>query len=264
MANDPRLPPAGWFPDPGGSGRLRWWDGDRWSEHTREDLAAATAASDLTRDRVLREERSAARWAGYAAWLYALALPAGALLAWRLLRNMVTTLEAAFANPDAPPPTRAELLGLDEGMLIVAEVFNAVQLGAFLVLLLWVSKAATAAHQLGIPAKRSPGWAVASWFIPVVNFWWPYESLRDLLPDGHPTRRRILLLWLTSLAAGMVILLGFAMMALTEAGPAVTVVGYVAFAGVLLLARSVMADVLAAHEKVAHGQADPGRWPIAL
>jgi hypothetical protein len=40
------LPPAGWFPnpDPGGSG-LRWWDGERWTEHHHhahgpDDLAA--------------------------------------------------------------------------------------------------------------------------------------------------------------------------------------------------------------------------------
>jgi hypothetical protein len=28
----PSLPPAGWYPD-AASGQLRWWDGERWTEH---------------------------------------------------------------------------------------------------------------------------------------------------------------------------------------------------------------------------------------
>ena len=30
----PYAVPPGWFPDPAGNGRLRWWDGLRWTEHT--------------------------------------------------------------------------------------------------------------------------------------------------------------------------------------------------------------------------------------
>ncbi len=30
----PPTPPAGWFPDPAGSGTQRYWDGRQWTEHT--------------------------------------------------------------------------------------------------------------------------------------------------------------------------------------------------------------------------------------
>jgi hypothetical protein len=30
----PTLPPAGWYPDPGGNGHQRYWDGTAWTEHT--------------------------------------------------------------------------------------------------------------------------------------------------------------------------------------------------------------------------------------
>ncbi len=31
----PPLPPAGWYPDPAGSAKERWWDGRGWSDHIR-------------------------------------------------------------------------------------------------------------------------------------------------------------------------------------------------------------------------------------
>lgn len=34
-------PPAGWYPDPTGGSRLRWWDGTDWSEHHRAPPTAS-------------------------------------------------------------------------------------------------------------------------------------------------------------------------------------------------------------------------------
>jgi len=36
--------PAGWYADPAGSGRLRWWDGTRWTDHLADAPAAAAGA----------------------------------------------------------------------------------------------------------------------------------------------------------------------------------------------------------------------------
>ena len=35
-------PPAGWMPDPSGSGQLRWWDGQQWSNHTQQSESLPT------------------------------------------------------------------------------------------------------------------------------------------------------------------------------------------------------------------------------
>ncbi|CAQ02649.1 DUF2510 domain-containing protein [Clavibacter sepedonicus] len=37
--------PAGWYADPAGSDRLRWWDGTRWTDHLADAPAAAAASS---------------------------------------------------------------------------------------------------------------------------------------------------------------------------------------------------------------------------
>ncbi|WP_317230147.1 DUF2510 domain-containing protein [Clavibacter sp. MX14-G9D] len=37
--------PAGWYADPAGSDRLRWWDGTRWTDHLTDAPAASAAAS---------------------------------------------------------------------------------------------------------------------------------------------------------------------------------------------------------------------------
>lgn len=39
-------PPAGWYPDPEGTSRLRWWEGTDWSDHFR---AAPTTAERAER-----------------------------------------------------------------------------------------------------------------------------------------------------------------------------------------------------------------------
>ncbi|HYA67443.1 MAG TPA: DUF2510 domain-containing protein, partial [Acidimicrobiales bacterium] len=33
---DSELPPSGWYPDPYGTARLRWWDGTGWTSHAAE------------------------------------------------------------------------------------------------------------------------------------------------------------------------------------------------------------------------------------
>ncbi|MER6972740.1 DUF2510 domain-containing protein [Nocardioides sp. NPDC057767] len=40
------LTPAGWYPDTGGSGRLRYWDGTKWTDHFADGAASPDTAAD--------------------------------------------------------------------------------------------------------------------------------------------------------------------------------------------------------------------------
>ena len=57
------------------------------------------------------------------------------------------------------------------------------------IFLSWFYKAAQLARAAGLPAVRTPGLATASFIIPVVSLWWPYQSVRDLIPAGDPRRQ---------------------------------------------------------------------------
>lgn len=41
------MPPRGWYTDPGNPEQLRWWDGDGWTQSTRERLPDPDAAPQM-------------------------------------------------------------------------------------------------------------------------------------------------------------------------------------------------------------------------
>jgi hypothetical protein len=47
--------PAGWYPDPGGEGQLRWWDGTQWTVHTAQAASAPQPQANLA-------DNAAVRW----------------------------------------------------------------------------------------------------------------------------------------------------------------------------------------------------------
>jgi hypothetical protein len=61
--------------------------------------------------------------------------------------------------------------------------------------LIWQYNAAKVAKGLGYPSRISPGLGVGSWFIPIVNLWFPHWALSDCLPPHHALRGKALWAW---------------------------------------------------------------------
>jgi hypothetical protein len=137
---------------------------------------------------------------------------------------------------------------------LVSNLTSLVVFVAFVITLVWVHASATTAARLGLPAKRSPGWAVGGFLIPVVDLWWPYQSVRDLFPPGHPARRVVVQWWAQYLGARLMTMV--AVGAAFASVPVALVVAAGAAAlhvGAAFALRRVIAIAATAHTELREG-----------
>jgi hypothetical protein len=232
----PATAPPGWHPDPWAAASLRYWDGRQWTGHVSGLPGGPSPALRLD------EERTAARWARTG-------------LAWGGPALGVTMIAAAFQwrwmadhwDELTRPGGTIESSG-NSGAAVVGQLAAVALLASAVLFLIWFYRAAVLALASGLPARRSPVLATLSFFIPVLNVWWPYQSACDLLPQDHPGRaavRRWWFLWLAFwIGFWAVLAAAFQSVVVLAATTGVTVV-------VALLAaiagRNVVTEVLAAH-----------------
>lgn len=241
--------PPGWYTDPGGSRQWRWWDGSRWSHHVAPMAPPHAPFVPTARSRVEGETRMAG-WARTALVVYAVAAPLSAWMgvtvmdAVESMATFMTPGTVTVAPVEELPPGVAEMLVLQ----LLYQAVGLLQVGCVAAMAVWFYRSAVAAAALDLPARRSPGWAVGSWFIPVVNLWWPCQSSRELLPPGHAMRGRITLLWVVGIISGVLTLVGLVVVMVGDAPVAVAVAPTFVTALVLLAARGVVTAILREHE----------------
>ena len=182
---------SGWYPDPQAPGITRWWDGQSWTPYTQ--VAFAPAPPDPHRD--LAEEVKAGRLAAIGmrcvAAVFILQLIVLALIVKRFVDSFRTAFHQLQQDPNS---TVTPFAGIGRGYLALLYLLNLVGLvetGALVLLLIWAYRAAAFAQRAGLPARRTPTWAVVGFLVPVVNLWFPYQSLADTFPPGHPGRRTV-------------------------------------------------------------------------
>ncbi|MFZ4515021.1 MAG: DUF4328 domain-containing protein [Acidimicrobiia bacterium] len=69
-------------------------------------------------------------------------------------------------------------------------------IAGFAAVVYWSYRAAKTGRMLSIPARKSIDLSVASWFIPLVNFWWPYQVIVDTMTREARERRWVLWWWI--------------------------------------------------------------------
>ncbi|MGD1012523.1 MAG: DUF2510 domain-containing protein [Acidimicrobiales bacterium] len=199
--------PPGWFPDPSGVASLRWWDGARWTGYVMAGPGTQAAfwagqarAAGEAEERMVVWAVRVVRLGVLSMCVFAAAFLVGLRVFAGDLRSLGfgnftsqgfvsfgTRLQVLSPGQLAVPPTWTVILPF------IADVLAIVVIVLFLV---WQHRAASTARCLGYPAALSPALGVGSWFIPIVNFWFPYQALRDMLPPGHVARPLVLRAWL--------------------------------------------------------------------
>jgi len=146
------------------------------------------------------------------------------------------------------------------GPQLLAQVGSLGRLVAGVLFLLWFYRACADSRALGLPTRREPGLATASFVIPIVSLWWPYQSTCDLLPPGHPARANVLRWWLLWLVGGFVstIVVVIGAVVSPALGWALLVVPAAQLVATALTARRVISDVGEAHRSLAGAGTPPG------
>ena len=143
--------------------------------------------ADLQGGKQSGERARAALWAGVVAYAIQAACSTIVILA---SRDYYLDLFDDISNgrvSRAQPPTGGGYLAVS----LVSQLSSVVLLIVGIVFLVWFHKALSNARALGVHLTRSPGWGVAGFLIPIINLWFPYQSMRDLVPAAHPAGSRV-------------------------------------------------------------------------
>ncbi len=151
-------------------------------------------------------------------------------------------MQAAQNHQPAPVVTAPDSFSTISSLLTLSAI------AALIVVCVWQFRAATAARALHLPAKRTPGWGVAFWFIPVVSLWMPYQAIRDCLAPADPNRAVVLRFWLCTVGIEIGTALAFiGLMTSTYFAIVIAIPTALCALGVLASAPKVVTSIAMAH-----------------
>ena len=176
MTNAPISTPAGWYQAPDGSPAMWWWDGSRWIQ-PQPGSGATNAANNAI--------------AKLAVAIQILLIVYGVVLVTTL---GIETLGIIAATNFLGGSDRA-IDGLDVYDRSTSIVSVLSSLTVIATAILWAVWQYRVASQVAGLTRRSAGWHAGSWFVPVVNLWFPFQNISDLWRAVGRTQPRWLIVW---------------------------------------------------------------------
>ena len=238
--------PPGWYPDPWYPQSTRYWDGATWTEHAQ--WAGWRPWVDPT---------SVRKWGARAGVAFLLEAGAGALTSLTgpvIYGSFFDNAFRSFESTDQPN-------GLDGGYLagnLLLQVAGLASIAVLIFLAVWGNHITTTARTLGLRTTHSPGWAVAGWLVPIINLWFPYQVVRDALPETDEARSLVGAWW--ALRIGGQVLMPIAMISAvfeTGVGVAMGIATAAAHLAAGVLGRRLALAISVAHEAGASLLAGP-------
>lgn len=173
---------VGWFPSPDGAPVLRWWNGHTWADRTVPLPAPGLPSPPVAIPKPLGGIALATR--------IGIAVTAAVALAG--LARELFGMRAMAAYVDGTGPL-ADLETYDLLGTIQSPVQSATVLVSGILWMVWQYRAAVRFGPYVL--MRSPEWHVASWIIPIVWLWFPYENIADLWRAAGQRRPAWLPVW---------------------------------------------------------------------
>ena len=200
----PSSTPAGWYPDPWGQAPLRWWGGQVWTAHL---TGPEQPHPQFTGPPPVDASEQVDLAAGTAAWLTKLVLIMPAVIFGTIVgfgvafRRVFDLIEDFDTSPGADPDEQFEQFfdsfGAIAGGFAAVQFLNLIALAVLVMRMVWTYRMVNAARTIGRGGSREPGLACAGWIIPVVNLWFPYQTMRDLFPADERPSSRLTTWWIT-------------------------------------------------------------------
>ncbi len=177
MAEPTTLPPAGWYPDPEGGPKARYWDGSEWTENYQEPSGhwLANPANPPQRLRTLRT----------------VAVVGLVLISFANINNVAADLEyidVANRILDGEQPTIREITDaedrVDRASIVLTASYLLLGIFAFIP---WFHRAYANLPRMGVQGMRyGTGWAIGAWFIPFFNLVRPKQIANDIDRASDP------------------------------------------------------------------------------